>query len=273
MNPSASTHVLVRGQVLHFVADPGPADAPAAWQYFDDGALWISDGHIHAAGPWSDISAALPPGIRHAATLHDHRGHLVLPGFIDCHLHYPQAGVIASFGRQLLDWLNDYTFPAEARFADVREAERSAAFVVDRLLAHGTTTASVFATVHAHSVDAFFNAASAKNLRMLCGKVLMDRNCPEFLCDTAATGYAESKALIERWHGRDRLAYAVTVRFAPTSTPAQLAMAGRLLKAHPGLYMQTHVAENRDVGDATTLADSSVMDLISSGMKDAKGED
>ena len=166
MNPSASTHVLVRGQVLHFVADPGPADAPAAWQYFDDGALWISDGHIHAAGPWSDISAALPPGIRHAATLHDHRGHLVLPGFIDCHLHYPQAGVIASFGRQLLDWLNDYTFPAEARFADVREAERSAAFVVDRLLAHGTTTASVFATVHAHSVDAFFNAASA-----VCGQL------------------------------------------------------------------------------------------------------
>ncbi len=244
MNPSASTHVLVRGQVLHFVADPGPADAPAAWQYFDDGALWISDGHIHAAGPWSDISAALPPGIRHAATLHDHRGHLVLPGFIDCHLHYPQAGVIASFGRQLLDWLNDYTFPAEARFADVREAERSAAFVVDRLLAHGTTTASVFATVHAHSVDAFFNAASAKNLRMLCGKVLMDRNCPENLRDTATSGDRDSRALIERWHGQGRLRYSITPRFAASSTPQQLQLAGELFASRPNLHLQSHLAEN-----------------------------
>ena len=235
---------LVRGQLLHFLADPGMGDDPAAWQFFDDGGLWIRDGRIQAAGPWAAITAALPPGVREAATFHDYRGHLVLPGFVDCHLHYPQAGVIASYGRQLLDWLNDYVFPAEARFADASEAERTAAFVVDRLLAHGTTTASVFATVHPHSVDAFFAAAEARGLRMLCGKVLMDRNCPPDLRDTAAGGMADSLRLIERWHGRGRLRYSLTPRFAPTSSPEQLRLCGELLASQPGLHLQTHLAEN-----------------------------
>lgn len=235
---------LVRGQLLHFLADPGMGDDPAAWQFFDDGGLWIRDGRIQAAGPWAAITAALPPGVGESATVHDYRGHLVLPGFVDCHLHYPQAGVIASYGRQLLDWLNDYVFPAEARFADASEAERSAAFVVDRLLAHGTTTASVFATVHPHSVDAFFAAAEARGLRMLCGKVLMDRNCPPDLRDTAAGGMADSLRLIERWHGRGRLRYSLTPRFAPTSSPEQLRLCGELLASQPGLHLQTHLAEN-----------------------------
>ena len=235
---------LVRGQLLHFLADPGMGDDPAAWQFFDDGGLWMRDGRIQAAGPWAALTAALPPGVGEAATFHDYRGHLVLPGFVDCHLHYPQAGVIASYGRQLLDWLNDYVFPAEARFADASEAERSAAFVVDRLLAHGTTTASVFATVHPHSVDAFFAAAEARGLRMLCGKVLMDRNCPPDLRDTAAGGMADSLRLIERWHGRGRLRYSLTPRFAPTSSPEQLRLCGELLASQPGLHLQTHLAEN-----------------------------
>ena len=235
---------LVRGQLLHFLADPGMGDDPAAWQFFDDGGLWIRDGRIQAAGPWAALTAALPPGVGESATVHDYRGHLVLPGFVDCHLHYPQAGVIASYGRQLLDWLNDYVFPAEARFADASEAERSAAFVVDRLLAHGTTTASVFATVHPHSVDAFFAAAEARGLRMLCGKVLMDRNCPPDLRDTAAGGMADSQRLIERWHDRGRLRYSLTPRFAPTSSPEQLRLCGELLASQPGLHLQTHLAEN-----------------------------
>ena len=235
---------LVRGQLLHFLADPGMGDDPAAWQFFDDGGLWMRDGRIQAAGPWAALTAALPPGVGESATVHDYRGHLVLPGFVDCHLHYPQAGVIASYGRQLLDWLNDYVFPAEARFADASEAERSAAFVVDRLLAHGTTTASVFATVHPHSVDAFFAAAEARGLRMLCGKVLMDRNCPPDLRDTAAGGMADSLRLIERWHGRGRLRYSLTPRFAPTSSPEQLRLCGELLTSQPGLHLQTHLAEN-----------------------------
>ena len=235
---------LVRGQLLHFLADPGMGDDPAAWQFFDDGGLWMRDGRIQAAGPWAALTAALPPGVGESATVHDYRGHLVLPGFVDCHLHYPQAGVIASYGRQLLDWLNDYVFPAEARFADASEAERTAAFVVDRLLAHGTTTASVFATVHPHSVDAFFAAAEARGLRMLCGKVLMDRNCPPDLRDTAAGGMADSQRLIERWHDRGRLRYSLTPRFAPTSSPEQLRLCGELLASQPGLHLQTHLAEN-----------------------------
>ncbi|MBS0347991.1 MAG: guanine deaminase [Proteobacteria bacterium] len=240
----AQAHVLVRGQILHYLADPGPGDDPSAWEFFDDGALWIVDGHIHAAGPWSAINANMPPDVRRAAVFHDHRDRLVLPGLVDTHIHYPQAGVIGSFGRQLLDWLNDYTFPAEARFATYSVAERTAGFVVERLLAHGTTTASVFATVHAHSVDAFFEAAAARKLRMLCGKVLMDRNCPDNLRDDAVSGRADSQALIERWHGRERLRYTLTPRFAPTSTPAQLQAVGELFGSQPDLHLQTHLAEN-----------------------------
>ncbi len=241
----ADAPVLVRGQLLHFLADPGPADDPAAWRYEDDGALWIEAGHIRAAGPWDAVVAALPPEARARARCHDHRGRLVLPGFVDTHLHYPQAGIVGAFGRQLLDWLTDHTFPAEAAFADPAEAARSAAFVVERLLAHGTTTASVFATVHAHSADAFFAAADARLLRMRCGKVLMDRNCPAPLRDSPEAGLRDSLALIERWHGRGRLRYSVTPRFAPTSTPAQLRVAGELFASRPDLHLQTHLAENR----------------------------
>ena len=241
----SDTHVLVRGQILHYLNDPGPGDDPSAWEFFDDGALWITNGHIRAAGPWAALRANMPPAIRDAATFHDHRGKLVLPGLVDTHIHYPQAGVIGSYGRQLLDWLNDYTFPAEARFADYSVAEKTAAFVVDRLLAHGTTTASVFATVHAHSVDAFFRAAEARNMRMLCGKVLMDRHCPDTLSDTAESGRADSQALIERWHGKGRLGYTLTPRFAPTSTREQLQATSELFASRPDLHLQTHLAENR----------------------------
>ncbi|MBS0353998.1 MAG: guanine deaminase [Proteobacteria bacterium] len=237
-------HILVRGQILHYLSDPGPGDDPSAWEFFDDGALWIVDGRIHAAGPWSAINANMPPEVRRSAVFHDHRDRLVLPGLVDTHIHYPQAGVIGSFGRQLLDWLNDYTFPAEARFADYGVAERTAEFVVQRLLAHGTTTASVFATVHAHSVDAFFEASAARKLRMLCGKVLMDRNCPDDLRDDAVSGRADSQALIERWHGQGRLRYTLTPRFAPTSTPEQLQAVGELFASRPDLHLQTHLAEN-----------------------------
>ena len=236
--------ILVRGQILHFLADPGPKDDPAAWEYFDDGALWIVDGRIHAAGPWEALHAALPPARRAAATYYDYRGRLVLPGLVDTHLHYAQAGALGSFGRDLLDWLGGAIFPAEASFADPGVAERTATFVADRLLAHGTTTASVFATVHAHSVDAFFAAAEARQMRVLCGKVLMDRHCPDALRDTAASGAADSLALIERWHGRGRLRYSLSPRFAPTSTPEQLQRTGELFAAWPDLHLQSHLAES-----------------------------
>ncbi len=242
---AAGHHVLVRGQVLHYLSDPGPNDDPTAWEFFEDGGLWIIDGRIHAAGPWAAIQANMPPSLREGADFHDHRGHLVLPGLVDTHLHYPQAGVIGSYGRQLLDWLNDYTFPAEAGFADYSVAERTARYVTDRLLAHGTTTASVYATVHAHSAEAFFRVAEARKLRMLCGKVLMDRNCPDALRDTPDSGRADSAALIERWHGKGRLGYSLTPRFAPTSSREQLQATGELFAAFPDLHLQTHLAENK----------------------------
>lgn len=244
MNPLPNS-ILVRGNLLHFLSDPGPQDDPAAWQYIEDGALLIVDGRIQRVGVWQDVLAALPAVTRDAARYFDYSGKLILPGLIDTHVHYPQLRVMGSYGRQLLDWLEHYTFPAEASFADRKVAEETAAFFLDRLLAHGTTTASVFATVHPHSVDAFFEAAQARRQRMLSGKVMMDRHCPDNLRDTAQTAFDDSQALIERWHGRGRLRYTVTPRFAPTSTEAQLEAAGALFRSAPEIHLQSHLSENR----------------------------
>lgn len=231
----------VRASILHFVADPAEAGEAAA-EYFDDGLLILADGKVAALGP----SDALLPGLPEAVKLIDRRGHLLMPGFIDTHIHYPQTDIIASHGAQLLDWLNTYTFPAERRFEDVAVARESAGFFCDELLRNGTTSALCFATVHPQSVDAIFEAAAERNMCMLAGKVMMDRHAPDFLTDTAESSYRDSKALIERWHGRGRALYAVTPRFAPTSSERQLELAGRLLEEHPGDYLQSHVAENRD---------------------------
>lgn len=229
-----------RGAILHCLRDPGEGGARDAAEYFEDGLLLVEDGRVAALGP----AAELLPQLADSAELIDHRGRLLLPGFIDTHVHYPQLDVIASYGAQLLEWLEQYTFPQEQRFADAQHAAALAELFLDELLRNGTTTALVFATVHPGSVDAFFRAAQARRLRMICGKVLMDRNCPPALRDTAESGAAESRALIERWHGVDRLLYAITPRFAPTSTPAQLAAAGRLAAEYPDVYVQSHLAEN-----------------------------
>ena len=242
----APRYRLVRGQILDFLADPGEADDPASYRYLPDGALWLVDGKVADRGPYDQLVAHLPAADLAGAERHDYSGQLILPGLVDTHCHYPQSGIIASFGRQLLDWLNDYTFPAEAAFADPEVAARTAEYFVGRLLAHGTTTASVFATVHPQSVDAFMAAADRHGLRMLCGKVMMDRNAPDYLRDTVAEAERDCTALIERWHGRGRLRYTVTPRFAPTSTPEQLALAGALYTSRPDLHVQSHLAENPD---------------------------
>jgi guanine deaminase len=176
----------------------------------------------------------------------DHRGRLLLPGFIDTHVHSPQLDVIASYGTELLDWLHTYTFPAERAWGDPMVAATGSALFLDALLAHGTTAAVVFPTVHKTSADALFEAAHQRGMRLIAGKVLMDRHAPDGLRDDVAGAERDCIDLIQRWHGRGRNAYAVTVRFAPTSTPEQLAMAGALCRADPTLYLQTHVAENRD---------------------------
>ena len=175
---------------------------------------------------------------------HDHRGRLLMPGFIDTHVHCPQLDVIGSWGAGLLDWLETYTFPAEQRYADPAVAHAGAALFLDALLAHGTTAAVVFPTVHRQATSALFEAATQRGMRIVTGKVLMDRNAPDGLRDDVHGARADCEALIQRWHGQGRNSFAVTVRFAVTSSPEQLAMAGALGRQHVGLYMQTHVAEN-----------------------------
>ena len=232
----------LRASILHCLADPGEGSKPAAWEYFEDGLLAVHDGRIVDAGPVDAVRAMLPADIE----VTDYAGKLIVPGFIDCHVHFPQLDIIGSYGAQLLDWLNQYAYPVEAKFADPDHAREVANAFVDELLRNGTTTALVFGTVHAHSADAIFEAAEARNMRLIAGKVLMDSNCPEELRDSPDSGYAESKALIERWHGKGRLGYAITPRFALTSSPEQLAAAGKLADEYPDTWIHTHLAENMD---------------------------
>lgn len=236
MNP-LSAH---RGAVLHFLADPGTASDSETFEYHDDGVLVIDSGRVAALGPAEQLLRRLPPG----CALTEHANALLLPGFIDTHIHMPQTDMIAAAGRNLLDWLERYTFPTESRFGDPAHARAVADFFIAELLANGTTTAQVFGSVHRASVDAVFSAAEKLNLRLIAGKALMDRHCPAAVRDTAASGERDTRALIERWHGQGRLHYAITPRFAPTSTEAQLASAGRLAAEYPDVHIHSHVAEN-----------------------------
>jgi guanine deaminase len=237
-----ATPAVHRGQILSFVSDPGDGTNAASYQHFPDGALLVENGRIAALGPAQSILARMPEG----TVVVDHGRNLLLPGFIDSHIHYAQSDVIAAGGRQLLDWLRDYTFAEERRFADPEHAARVAEFFLDELARNGTTTALVFCTVHRVSVDAFFDAAAKRRLRMIAGKVMMDRNAPADLCDSPAASDAESRALLERWHGTGRLHYAITPRFAPTSSEAQLQVAGTLAREYPDAFIHSHLAENRD---------------------------
>lgn len=229
-----------RASLLHFHADP--AFDPQAFAWHQDGLLLIEGGKVKAAGDYDALIASLPPG----TPVRDYRGKIIMPGFIDTHLHFPQTDMIASPAPGLLPWLETYTFPTERQFGDPAHAREVAEFFLDELLRCGTTTAMVYCTVHRESVDAFFEASQARNLRMAAGKILMDRNCPDFLCDTAQGGVRDSEELIRKWHNNGRAMYAITPRFAPTSTEAQLSMTGELARAYPDTYIQTHVSENPD---------------------------
>ena len=230
-----------RASVFHCIADPGVVGAERSYEYFEDGLLVVEDGMVVEVG----MAESLLPSLSSEIEVVHYENALITPGFVDTHIHYPQVGIIGSYGAQLLDWLETYTFPCEGQFDDARHAHAQADIFLRELLRNGTTTALVFGTVHKQSVDAFFEHASKLNLRMIAGKVLMDRCAPDYLVDTAESGYADSKELIERWHGKGRLSYAVTPRFAPTSSDEQLELAGKLFKEFPGLYMHTHISENR----------------------------
>lgn len=241
MSEPSGASLAIRGPALTFTADPFLVGPAQALHYESDAIVVIRNGRIDDFGPASARQA--PPDVpltRYPATS------LILPGFIDTHVHYPQLPMIAAHGEQLIDWLQKHAYPVEERFRDEAYARAVAREFLQQCLRAGTTTAMVYCTVFQQSVDAFFEEAARLNLRMIAGKVLMDRDAPAGLLDTPARAYDESKALIWRWHDRGRLLYAVTPRFAVTSSPAQLEMAGALWQEHPGTYLQTHLSETRD---------------------------
>jgi guanine deaminase len=229
---------LFRAPLLTFGGEPARDERSAI--YDEDGALLVEDGRVAASGAYDAVRSRAGD----AAEIVPLRDKLIAPGFIDTHIHYPQTDIIASPATGLLPWLDTWTFPAEHRFDDAEHGASVARFFIDELLASGTTTALVYCTVHPQSVEAFFAQSASRNLRMVAGKVLMDRNCPAFLRDTAQSGYDDSAALIGRWHNRGRQHYALTPRFAASSSQAQLEACGALARAHRDVFVQTHVAEN-----------------------------
>jgi len=232
---------LILGQTLSFDGDPF-VDGPECARHDARGGVLIRDGRIAAVGPADDLRKSHPQ-----ASITDHGAGLILPGFVDAHAHYPQTAIIASWGKRLIDWLNTYTFPEEMRFSDPAYARAIAARYFDLTLAAGTTTVASYCTIHPESVTAYFEEAEARGLRALAGKTCMDRDtAPPDLRDTAQSAYDDSKALLERWHGVERLSYVITPRFSPTSTPDQLKALGALWAEHPDCLMQTHLSEQTD---------------------------
>jgi len=232
------TQHLLLGQTLGFSGNPLTGAWQDAVQFNSAGGVLVADGKIVATGDGATLRQAYPQAL---AT--NYGNALITAGFVDAHMHYPQTGIIASWGKQLIDWLNTYTFPEESRFGDKNYADDVADRALDLALAHGTTTLTSFCTIHPQSVDAFFEAAAARNMAVVAGKTCMDRNAPDSLRDTAKTAYDDSKALLEKWHGKGRATYAITPRFSPTSTPDQLTALGALWAEHPHCLMQTHLSE------------------------------
>ncbi len=233
-----TTHAL-RGAFLTFDDDPFSVPPEQAMRYESDGLILIEDGTIRAAGSAAELERTLPAD----ATVDRYDG-VIMPGFVDTHLHFPQTEMIGAYGEQLLDWLDTYTFPTETKFADEAHSARVAEIFLDELVRNGTTCAMAYSTVHPGSVDALFSAAEKRGMRILTGKTCMDRNAPPALCDTPQRAYDESKALLERWEGRGRASYVITPRFAPTSSPEQLEALGALAAEYPDVAIQTHLSEN-----------------------------
>ncbi|TDK39102.1 guanine deaminase [Rhizobium deserti] len=233
---------LIRGRLLSFKRAPLALTDIESYRYEHDGGLLISNGKIAAAGDYAAVKAQAPEEIEEI----DHRPHLILPGFIDCHMHFPQMQVVASYAGNLLEWLNTYTFPEECRFVESDHAARIAAHFYDELLRHGTTTAAAYCTVHKTSADAYFAEAMKRGMCMVGGKVMMDRNAPQGLLDTPQIGYDETRAVIAEWHGKGRNHVAITPRFAITSTPQQMKAAQALAQEFPDLFIQTHLSENHE---------------------------
>ncbi|HEX4225399.1 MAG TPA: guanine deaminase [Pseudonocardiaceae bacterium] len=242
--------VVVRGSLLWFIADPLLEPAERAVRYVEDGGVLCRDGLIVASGPWTELRSRLPPD----AVVRHYPKHLVTAGFVDSHVHYPQLDIVGSPGGELTEWLDRYAYPEERRFDDADHARAVADRFCTELLRNGTTTALCFCTSHPTSVDALFAASTERDMRMIAGKVLMDRGGPDELLDTAERGWRESAELLARWHGTGRNGYAITPRFAPGCSSAQLEAAGALWREHPDALVHTHIAETEsEVAEVTRL--------------------
>ncbi|RWX78722.1 guanine deaminase [Neorhizobium lilium] len=233
---------LIRGRLLSFKRAPLSLTDTDSYLYEHDGALLVTGGKIAALGDYAVVKMQAPDAVEET----DHRPHLILPGFIDCHVHFPQMQVIASYAANLLEWLNTYTFPEECRFVESDHAARIATHFYDELLRHGTTTAVAYCSVHKTSADAFFAESLRRGMCMVGGKVMMDRNAPQGLLDTPQMGYDETRAVIADWHAKGRNHVAITPRFAITSTPGQMQAAQALAQEFPDLFIQTHLSENHE---------------------------
>ena len=234
-----------RASILYFIEDPSSTKTISdAVRYFSDGLLVIKEGKISAVGDYQQLINKLSKENINLKIDLSYQNKLIMPGFIDSHIHFPQTEMMGTHADQLLQWLEKYTFPTEKKYADQAYAQSMAEVFIDQLLSNGTTTASVFCSIHPQSVNALFQQAGQLDMRIIAGKVLMDRNAPDFLTDTAESGYQDSKTLIEKWHEKGRALYSITPRFAPTSTAKQLALAGKLKVSYPSVYMQTHLCEN-----------------------------
>lgn len=233
---------IIRGQIFFFTSDPTLYTNPDDFShYYEDGGLVISKGYIVDIGNYEEMKLKYPQ-----ASCDDYSGMLVMPGFIDTHVHYPQTQIIGSYGKQLLDWLNDYTYPAEEQFFSQKCSESIAKEFINELFKNGTTTCVAFSTVHKNSVNALFKVASDFKMRIITGKILMDRNAPSDLEDNVKKAYAESKELIDTWHKNGRNLYAITPRFAITCDLKELKIVSLLHRKYPDTYIQTHLAENKD---------------------------
>jgi guanine deaminase len=235
------TLTAIRGAFLDFVGDPFFGSETDSVRYLPDGLLVIEDGHIKAFGEYDSLHHAYSD-----LDITTYPEQLIVPGFIDLHVHYPQTEMIGAYGAQLMEWLDRYTFPTERKFEDPVHARKIAAFFLDELLRNGTTTAVILTTIFPQSVEVLFEEAQKRNMRIVAGQVLMSRNAPEFLLNDAQTAYAQTKAQIQKWHNNGRSLYAITPRFAITSTEEELHLAGSLKQEFPEVYVHTHLSENRE---------------------------
>lgn len=236
----------IKGRVFYFIDDPYLVGDEKAYRFIENGAIIIENGKIKDIGNADKILA----GFQEDIEKYDNH-HIIMPGFIDTHIHFPQTQMIGAYGKQLLDWLNNYTFKVEQQFENKEYANKIAKVFFKELIKNGVTTAMAYCSVHPQSVDAYFEEAQRYGMRMIGGKVFMSRNAPKKLLKSPEQSFKESEILIKKWHNTQRNHYAITPRFAITCCEEELELVSTLMKKYDDIYMQTHLSENRDEIDFT----------------------